>query len=78
VSEDAGMARERRRASEPRRPRGWVSLYAVAFFLLVGAGVGIALAAASLLRTTAWLWASTILSAAAIVLAVVAVLLPRR
>ncbi len=62
----------------PRRPRGWVSLYAVAFVMLVGAGVAIALAAASLLRSTTLLWTSTILSAVAIVVAVLAVLLPRR
>ena len=61
-----------------RRPRGWVSLYAVAFALLVGAGVAITLAAVSLLESTGLLWVSTTLSAAAIVLAIVAVLLPRR
>jgi hypothetical protein len=78
VSDDVRMAPGNGTDSHPRRPRGWVSLYAVAFVMLVGAGVAIALAAASLLRSTTLLWTSTILSAVAIVVAVLAVLLPRR
>jgi hypothetical protein len=62
---------------EPR-PRGWVSLYAAAFALLIAAALVFASAAfgklesLGLLRTSAWL------SAAAILLALSSVLLPRR
>jgi predicted MFS family arabinose efflux permease len=65
-------------ASGGRRPRGWVSLYAVAFALLVGAGATIGASAVSLLESTRLLWASTVLSGLAIVMAIVSVLLPRR
>jgi len=61
-----------------RRVRGWASMYAVAFVLLVGAGAAMAAAAVSLLSSTRLLWVSAILSALAIVVAVVSVLLPRR
>jgi hypothetical protein len=59
-------------------PRGWVSLYAVAFVLLVGAGVAITLSAVSLLSSTRLLWVSTVLSGLAIVVAVVSIVLRRR
>ena len=65
-------------APAPRRPRGWVSLYAVAFLLLVGAGAAIAASAAGLLESTRLLWTSTALSALAILGAIVSVALPRR
>ena len=61
-----------------RRPRGWVSLYAVAFVFLVGAGAAFASSAVGLLASTRLLWVSTALSGLAIVTAVVAVVLPRR
>jgi len=64
------------RESSPRR--GWVSLYAVAFMLLVGAGVALVASSAGALRSIGLLWLSALLSAAAIVAAVVAVVLPRR
>ena len=70
------MANEPRPA--PRRPRGWVSLYAVAFLLLVGAGAAIAASAAGLLESTRLLWTSTALSGLAILVAIVSVALPRR
>ena len=60
------------------RPRGWVSLYALAFVLLLGAGAAMGASAAGFLVSTRLLWISTILSAAAIVLAVLSVVLPRR
>lgn len=62
----------------PRRSLGWVSVYAMAFLLLVGAGVAIAASAAGLLESTRLLWASTALSGLAIVVAIVSVVLPRR
>ena len=61
-----------------RRPRGWVSLYALAFVLLVGAGAAIAASALSLLESTRLLWVSSALSGLAIVVAVASVVLPRR
>jgi hypothetical protein len=76
VSEDIGMPKGSER--EPGRPRGWVSIYAVAFLLLVGAGAAITASAAGLLLSTRLLWTSTILSALAILVAIVSVTLPRR
>ena len=61
-----------------RRPRGWVSLYALAFVLLIGAGTAIAASAVSLLESTGLLWVSAALSVLAIVVAIVSVVLPRR
>ena len=60
-----------------RPPRGWASLYALAFVVLVGAGAALTLAAVGLLTSTRLLWMSTALSALAIALAVVSVVLPR-
>jgi len=60
------------------RPRGWVSLYTVAFLLLLGAGAAIAASAAGLLESTRLLWTSTVLSGLAILVAIVSVALPRR
>jgi hypothetical protein len=79
VSEDVDMANEPRPGPEaPRRPRGWVSLYAVAFLLLVGAGVAFTASASGLLESARLQWTSTVLSALAIVVAIVSVVLPRR
>jgi hypothetical protein len=79
VSEDGGMPDEERSEPDvPRRARGWVSLYAVAFLLLVGAGVAIVASAAGLLVSTRLLWTSTVLSGLAIVTAIASVVLPRR
>jgi hypothetical protein len=58
--------------------RGRVSLYAVAFVLLVGAGAALVASAVGFLASTRLLWVSTGLSAAAIAVAVLGVLLPRR
>lgn len=61
-----------------RRPRGSKALFAVAFVVMLAAGVLLGLAAREFLRETALLWASIALSGGAVVLAVVAVVLPRR
>ena len=58
--------------------RGWVTLYAVAFVLLVGAGAALVASAVGFLASTRLLWVSTGLSASAIGVAVLGVLLPRR
>ena len=63
---------------EPTPRRGWVSLYAMAFTLLVGAGVALVASSAGALRSIGLLWLSALLSAAAIIAAVAAVILPRR
>ena len=63
---------------EPTKIRGWVSLYALAFALLVGAGVALVASAAGFLESTKLLWVSTALSAAAIAVAIIGVALPRR
>ena len=60
------------------RPRGWLSLYAVAFGLMIGAGVALALSAREFLASIATLWVSSALSAAAIVVCLVGLWLPRR
>jgi hypothetical protein len=78
VSEDADMANEPRADPMPRRPRGWVSLYALSFLLLVGAGVTFAASARGLLASARLQWTSTVLSVLAIVVAIVSVVLPRR
>lgn len=58
--------------------RGLVSLYAVAFVLMLGAGVALALAVHSFLSDLWPLWLSAGLSAAAIVVAVAGLVVPRR
>jgi hypothetical protein len=65
-------------AAQPRRRRGWVSLYAVSFVLLVSAAGAIGASSLGSLRSFALLWMSICLSVGAIAVAVVAVLLPRR
>jgi hypothetical protein len=58
--------------------RGWVSLYALAFVLLLAAVACVALAGRDFLQDLTLLKASAALSVAAIVLAVVSVVLPKR
>ena len=60
------------------RHRGWTSLYAVAFALLLASAAAIAASSLGSLRSLGLLWLSIWLSGAAIVVAVVSVLLPRR
>jgi hypothetical protein len=55
-----------------------VSLYALAFLLLAGAGVAFAASASGLLASARLQWTSTVLSALAIVVAIASVMLPRR
>ena len=59
-------------------PRGWVTLYAAAFVLMLIAGLLIAIAGRSFLESTTPLLVSAVLSGVAIVLAVLSVVLPRR
>ena len=58
--------------------RGWVSLYALAFVLVLAAAVCVALAGRDFLQDLTLLKASVALSVCAIVVAVVSVVLPRR
>ena len=57
-----------------RRPSG-VVVYAAAFVALTGAGAAIASASLGLLRSTRLLWVSVVLSALAMILAVLSVVL---
>ncbi len=59
------------------RRRGWVSLYAIAFTLMLAAGLAIAVAGRSFLESTTPLVVSIALSGVAIVLAILSVVLPR-
>jgi hypothetical protein len=61
-----------------RRPHGWLSLYAVAFVLVLAAGAFVVVAARDFLASLTSLWISMVLSAGAIVISVLAVTLPRR
>jgi hypothetical protein len=61
-----------------RPRRGWVSLYAVAFGLMLGAGVALAASSLGSLRSIGLLWLSAALSSAAIVVALVSILVPRQ
>ena len=63
---------------EPRPQRGWPILYFVAFGLMLTAGVLIASAGLGHLRSTGLLRVSALVSGAAIVLAVLSVVVPRR
>jgi len=63
---------------QPRPRRGWVSLYAVAFALLLLAGVVFAFATFGQLESLRLLRVSAWLSVAAIVAAVVSVVIPVR
>jgi len=59
-------------------PRGSVALFAVAFVVMLAAGVLLGLAAREFLQESMLLWASIALSVSAVVLAVLAAVLPRR
>jgi hypothetical protein len=62
--------------TEPRR--GWTSLYAVSFVVLLAAGVTLTVATLGSLNSLRLLRVSAVLSILAIVIAVVSVVLPRR
>jgi len=80
VVEDRTVAPSEEPAAETRRApsRGWVSLYAVAFGLMLAAGIALVASSLGSLRSIGLLWVSASLSTAAIVIAVVGVLVPRR
>lgn len=65
-------------AEKMRRPRGWVSLYLVAFALILAAGAALGYSAIGFLQSTRLLWVSIGLSTTAIVVAVAGLALPRR
>jgi hypothetical protein len=62
--------------TEPRR--GWPSLYAFSFGLLLAAGATLTVATLGSLNSLRLLRVSAVLSVAAIVVAVMSVVLPRR
>ena len=64
--------------TETKVRRGWLSLYAGAFAVMLGAGVALAASSLGTLRSIGLLWVSAVLSVLAIALALVALLLPRR
>jgi hypothetical protein len=61
-----------------RPPRGSLTLYVIAFLLMLAAGAALVASAKGLLESTRLLWASTGLSAAAIVVAIVGLFVPHR
>lgn len=63
---------------EPTPRRGWVSLYAAAFALMLVGGAFLVASALGRLGSIRLLWVSAWFSVAAIVVAVASVLLPRR
>ena len=65
-------------AVPPKRQRGWFTLYAAAFAMLLGAAACAAFAARDFLSNLTVLRVSAVLSAGAIVLAVLSLLLPRK
>ena len=65
------------RASAPPR-KGWVSLYAAAFALMLVAAIALMASSLGSLRSIGLLWISSSLSLLAAGLAVASVLIPRR
>ncbi len=63
-------------AAPPRR--GWISVYAVAFGLMVAAAIALVASSLGSLRSIGLLWISSTLSLAAIAAAIASVLVPRR
>jgi hypothetical protein len=62
---------------EPRR-RGWVSLYAAAFAVMLAAAIALMASSLGSLRSIGLLWFSSALSLLAAGLAVASVVVPRR
>jgi uncharacterized membrane protein len=58
--------------------RGWLSLYAGAFAVMLGAGVALVASSLGTLRSIGLLWVSAVLSVLAIALALAGLFLPRR
>jgi hypothetical protein len=63
---------------DPKRRRGWVSLYAAAFVLMLVAAVALMASSLGSLRSIGLLWVSSVFSVAATGLAVASALVPRR
>lgn len=61
-----------------RRTRGSFGFYIVAFVLMLVAGASLVMSAKGLLESTRLLWVSTGFSVAAILVAVVGLVVPRR
>jgi hypothetical protein len=61
-----------------KRRRGWVSLYAAAFVLMLVAAVALMASSLASLRSIGLLWVSSVFSLAATGLAVASALVPRR
>jgi hypothetical protein len=64
--------------TQPKVRRGWISVYAVAFALMVAAAVALVASSLGSLRSIDLLWFSSVLSLAAIGAAIASVLVPRR
>jgi hypothetical protein len=62
----------------PASLRGSMAVYAAAFVAMLAAGLLLALAAREFLRESGLLWASIALSAGAVALAVLSLVIPRR
>jgi hypothetical protein len=73
----AGGASADARASAPPK-KGWVSLYAAAFALVLAAAIALMASSLGSLRSIGLLWISSALSLLAAGLAVASVLVPRR
>ena len=58
--------------------RGWISVYAVAFALMVAAAIALVVSSLGSLRSIGLLWFSSALSLVAIAAAIASVLVPRR
>ena len=64
--------------TETKTRQGWLSLYAGAFAVMLGAGIALAASSLGTLRSIGLLWVSVVLSVLAIALALVALVLPGR
>ena len=63
---------------QPKARRGWISVYAVAFALMVAAAIALVASSLGSLRSISLLWFSSALSLTAIAAAVASVFVPRR
>jgi len=64
--------------TERGRHRGWVSMYAAAFALMLAAGAVLVVTSLGSLQSTRLLWVSALFSIAAIVVSVGSVVVPKR
>jgi hypothetical protein len=64
--------------TETKTRRGWLTLYAGAFALMLGAGVALSASSLGTLRSIGLLWLSAVFSVLAIALALASLFLPRR